>query len=438
MVRKQTLLTAAVPALSLNDSIRHSSQPTGTGYSWYSPASLSLSRRMRVLVLAPHPFYQDRGTPIDVSLLVTALSNRGESVDLVTYHEGQDWSYPNVTLHRIWAPRVLRGIRPGFSLAKVLCDLLLFVKAWRLVHRHKYDVIHAGEEAVFFAMFFNWIYRLPYVYDMDSSLAQQMVEQLPWLRPLAWVLNGIEARAIRRGIAVAPVCSALADVAKAHGASTVVTLHDISQLQDSDFEPDWTLRKRLEIDGILAMYVGNLEKYQGIELMLDSFALARREGTNMDLVIAGGHPASIDYYRRRAAKLGVAGSVHFIGPWPSAELGRLLAGADFLVAPRIRGVNTPMKIFPYLHSGRPVLATKLPTHTQLLDDSVALLAPAEPAGMAQAMIRLAQDEYLRRTLGAAGKRFVQTNHLPIHYKARVNRLYDLVGDLCTRVRYVPT
>ena len=132
---------------------------------------------MKILVLAPHPFYQDRGTPMDVDLLVRALSARGEKVDLVTYHEGEDREYPNVNHHRIRAPRWLRNVRPGFSFRKLICDVYLFFLAWRLVANIRYDVIHAGEEAVFMAMFFKRFYRIPYVYDMDSSIGQQVVEK---------------------------------------------------------------------------------------------------------------------------------------------------------------------------------------------------------------------------------------------------------------------
>jgi len=48
---------------------------------------------MRILFLAPHPFYQDRGTPIAVNLMLQALSERGEEVDVLTYHEGRNVSY---------------------------------------------------------------------------------------------------------------------------------------------------------------------------------------------------------------------------------------------------------------------------------------------------------------------------------------------------------
>ncbi len=388
----------------------------------------------RVLLLAPHPFYQLRGTPIDVELVVRALSERGVAVDIATYHEGTDVDYPRTRIYRIRAPGWLDGVRPGFSWRKLLCDLLLFFRAWWLVARGDYAVVHAGEEAVFMAMFFKLLHGVPYVYDMDSSIAQQLVESRPALRPLSRFFDYAERLAIRGAVAVAPVCHALGDLARQRGGDNVVVLHDISQLTDEDFRSDWSLRERLGTGGPLMLYVGNLERYQGVDLLLESFGLAHVRRPDLELVIAGGAPEDIDAYRRKAEELGVSERTHWLGWWPVGRLGELLGQADILVAPRIKGINTPMKIFPYLHSGKPVLVTRLPTHTQLLDDSVAMLGPAEPEGFAEAILRLAGDAGLRDRLGAAGRRFVLENHLYAHYRQRLDRLYDLVDGALSRHR----
>src|SRR5690606_30082330 len=99
---------------------------------------------MRVLVLGPHPYYIDRGTPIDVDILLRALSERGERVDALVYADGEDRHYENVRLHRIPSIRFLHGARPGPSLEKLLSDVLFFFTALRLVLRNDYDVILAG------------------------------------------------------------------------------------------------------------------------------------------------------------------------------------------------------------------------------------------------------------------------------------------------------
>lgn len=378
---------------------------------------------MRILVLAPHPYYIDRGTPIDLDLLLRALSGEGHEVDAVVYAEGEDRKYSGVRLHRVGGWRALHGTRPGFSVRKLILDVLLFIRAWRLVRRNDYDVVHAGEEAAFLAMFFRRFHGVEFVYDMDSSVAQQMVESYPLLGPLSAVLNRVEAAAIRRSIAVAPVCNALADLARRRGARRVVTLHDISQLEPDAFRDDGDLRRTLGIEGLILMYVGNLEEYQGVDLLLEAMAYVVADGVDLDLVIAGGSDPQIRRYGVRAQELGVDHRTHFIGPWPNAELGELLGQADILTAPRLRGINTPMKIFPYLHSGKPVLVTDLPTHTQILTEELAALAAPDAEEFGRAVVALAKDPHRRAKLGAAGRRFVEAEHTLPAYRRRLQELY---------------
>lgn len=382
---------------------------------------------MKVLMLAPHSFHVDRGTPIAVDLVLRAFSERGAEVDLVTYHVGADRSYPNVTVHRIPPPLGIDYVPPGISTRKLICDVLLLREALRLVRSRDYDIVHAGEEAVFIGLLFKKLYGVPYAYDMDSSIAQQTVEKLWLLRPFGRVLDWFEGRAIRGSIATAPVCNALADLATDRGAPFVETLHDISQLAKEDFEPGADLRGSLGITGPIIMYVGNLEPYQGIDLLLESAALVK-DAHDFAVVIAGGEPKAIASYERKAKALGIDGLTHFIGPWPVSRIGALIAEADILTAPRIRGINTPMKVFPYLHSGKPVLATDLITHNQILDDSVALLAPATPEGYSRGMVQLLRDAGLRKRLGDAGREFVERGHTYAAYRTRFNRLYDHIAE----------
>ena len=188
---------------------------------------------MRILLLAPEPFYQDRGTPIAVNLLLRALSERGEHVDVVTYHEGRDVKIQRVTLHRIVKLSFIRNIRPGFSWKKVVCDFFMLLKSARLVRKNHYDLIFAVEESVFLALAWKWIFKIPYVYDMDSSLAQQLIERYPVLRPFTFLFRFCESVAVRNAIGVAPVCEALTAIILTYKPKKVVVLQDISVLTDS-------------------------------------------------------------------------------------------------------------------------------------------------------------------------------------------------------------
>ena len=81
--------------------------------------------------------------------------------------------------------------------------------------------------------------------------------------------------------------------------------------------------------------------------------------------------------------------------------------AHTLVSPRSQGENTPLKIYSYMNSGRPVVATKKKTHTQVLDDSLAFLADPDPEKFSEAMYEALFDSRLSKQKAAAAQRVVE-------------------------------
>lgn len=378
---------------------------------------------MKILLLAPQPFYTERGTPIVVDLLLKTFSRRGDQVDVLTYPFGKDVEYPGVKIYRIPKVPLIRGVTPGFSWRKVLYDFLMFLTVLPFVLRKRYQVVHAVEEAVFIAMILKAVFGIQYIYDMDSSLVQQMVDRYPRLfTPFCSILTYFEGLAIRNALAVVPVCEALSDDIQKFRPNKVMILHDVSLLTPPNGPPEENLREKLNIEGALMMYVGNLEPYQGIDLLLESFALALQRAARATLVIIGGSAGDIARYQKKAADLGIAARVHFLGPKPVERLADYLAQADILVSPRIRGNNTPMKVYSYLDSGKPLLATDLPTHTQVLNSQVAVLAQPRPSDFSRGVLKLVEDKELRQRIGLAGKKLVAERHT---YKAFCDSLFAL-------------
>jgi glycosyltransferase involved in cell wall biosynthesis len=98
------------------------------------------------------------------------------------------------------------------------------------------------------------------------------------------------------------------------------------------------------------------------------------------------------------------------GQRPAEEIPAYLDAATILVSPRSTGTNTPLKIYQYLRSGRPIVATDLRTHTQVLSDDIALLAAATPAGFAAAMLRAFADPTRAAAIGAAARYVAETKY----------------------------
>jgi glycosyltransferase involved in cell wall biosynthesis len=184
------------------------------------------------------------------------------------------------------------------------------------------------------------------------------------------------------------------------------------------------MKTELGINGLLLMYVGNLEAYQGIDLLLESFALVAGKTDQADLVIIGGQVSDIQKYQRKSFHLGIHRKVHFLGPKPVEYLADYLSEADILVSPRIRGNNTPMKLYSYLHSAKPVLATNLPTHTQVIDSRVALLVDPDIEAFSKAMLRLMEEKNLRVQLGVAGRKLIEEKFTYSAFREKLNGLFD--------------
>ena len=388
---------------------------------------------MKILVLAPHPFFQARGTPLAVKTVLEFLSARGHQVDVLTFHEGEDVNIPNCRIHRIVRPLWIRNIRPGFSTKKVICDVFMFVKCLRMMRSVQYDLIHAVEEGAFIAAAMQRLSGIPYVYDMDSSLAEQLVDAYPGLQFAFSTLRRCEALAVRQSLGVLTVCAALEDVAHGHAPGKPVgrvedttLLAPLGPHSGNGQGVDPLLSLGVGPEAPLAMYVGNLEHYQGIGLLLDGFQYTLARVPEAQLVIVGGLQQDIQHYRMRAERLGIVDQVHFLGPRPISSLDGLLRRADVLVSPRLKGLNTPMKIYSYLDSGTAVLATRLRTHTQVLDDRTAYLVAPEPEALGDGLAHLLRDPGLRSRLATEAKAYVQQEFTPEAAHRKLTSFYTMI------------
>jgi glycosyltransferase involved in cell wall biosynthesis len=383
---------------------------------------------VRILVIAPHPFFEERGTPIAVRAVLESLSKLGHEVHVLTYHVGEDVRLPNCHVHRIRRIPGVESVPPGLSFKKLVCDAVLSAKCRRLVNQYDFDLIHAMEEAAFLAMIVKKLRGTPYVYDMDSALAPQAVEKWPPLKVLHPLMIRLERLAIRDSFAVLAVCRLLEERALEVAPGTLVArLEDMSTLPPTTPQTE-DLREELGFSGPIVLYVGNLEAYQGIDLLLDGFGKVVDKLPDVHLVVIGGRSDHIRLYEKRARQLGIGERTHFVGPKPHALLKGYLVQADVLASPRASGINTPMKIYSYLDSGRPVLATRLPTHTQVLDDDIAFLAEPTAEGFGESLLSAFSDQARRSKMAADARDRVRDEYSREAFHRRLSRFYALLEE----------
>ena len=385
---------------------------------------------MHILMIAPEPFFEPRGTPFSEFHRIRALTSLGHTVDLVTYPFGSDVAMPGLRIVRSLRPPFVSRVRIGPSWAKVPLDALLSLTALRLALTRKYDAIHSHEEGGALGIVLAALLRKPHLYDMHSRRPQQISNfgygKATWLASLfGWV----ERLMIKRSRVVIVICEDLDDTVKALKLPVPTVL--IENAAGSGAAPSagtgLAVRQSLGLPASapVILYTGTFEAYQGLDLLFDAMKIVVTSHPDARLVMVGGEPAQVDAARRSVERRGLGPAVIFTGQRPAEDVPAYLDAATALVSPRASGTNTPLKIYQYLRSGRPIVATRLRTHTQVLSDDVAILTPATADGLAAGLARAITDP----GAGAIGQRardLANTKYSDEAFVDKTRRAYEVL------------
>ncbi len=364
---------------------------------------------MRILMISPQPFFEPRGAPFCVFQHIKALVALGYEVDLVTYHVGKDIRLPGLRIYRAPTLPFIRSVKPGPSRAKVLLDLLLFLTAlWRLSIR-RYRYLHTHEEGAFMGILLAGLFHCKHLYYMHCDLPQLIAGSGFTRNPLLLRIAEFAQRLmVRQANAVITFYPELAVTAR-HLAPDKAIHMILPPAVDEDLPPASEeevahLRRHWQLaNGPVLLYTGTLENYQGLDLLLYSVKIVCQKFPNAHYVIVGGNPEQVEVLQSLAQELGVADHVRLVGQRPLEEMPAYMAMADVLLSPRSKGTHTPLKLYTYLRSGKPILATSILSHTQILTPDVALLVPPTPDGLAEGALTLLQDRARMQKLGTCAQ-----------------------------------
>ena len=386
----------------------------------------------RVLIVAPQPLFRFTGTPINVMMMCRALGEQGFEVHVATLPGGDDVVSPGLVLHRV--PRLpgIKRIPIGFSLGKLAYDGLLAVSVLRLLRRGRYDVVHAIEEAAFYAVPLARLFRLPALIDLDSDLVLQLREHGSWLaRALAAPAGRLRRIALRQSTAALTVTGYISELVRSESPRTAV-------FEVTDVPIDGATRLphparmaeyRTELglaDRRLVVYTGNCDRRQGLDELVRALPEVLRRHPDAALLVVGGEPAEIEPLQKQADRLGVSAAVRLIGQRPPATMPEYMGMAEVLVSPRREPYTTPLKIFSYMASGRPIVATDLPTHSVVLDRDCAILVPPTAAGLAEGIGRALDDPERAARLGRQAARVVEESYSYERFRSRLLAAYQAI------------
>ena len=139
------------------------------------------------------------------------------------------------------------------------------------------------------------------------------------------------------------------------------------------------LRKELGLpqEGTIAMYTGHLYEWKGTDILLECARTLTGE-PSLHIVIVGGTKEDVQSARTRMKDLK---NIMFLGHQHKTLIPKYTAAADVLLLPNTAVTEeslrytSPLKLFEYIASGVPIVASDLPSIREVLSERSAFLVP---------------------------------------------------------------
>jgi glycosyltransferase involved in cell wall biosynthesis len=198
-------------------------------------------------------------------------------------------------------------------------------------------------------------------------------------------------------------------------------------VQQDDVEE---LKNKLALDGRLPIvYTGTYERYQGLTMALESVEIVAKHYPRVLFMFVGAKNQQAQEWTEIAREMALQDHVLFLDVVPPAECMVYLAYAAVLISPRLDGTTTPLKIYSYLHANRPVVATNITAHTQVLSPETAVLVEPNKDAFAEGILRVLRDSELAECIAKNAHEFAQEKFSHQDYISKVNQIYQSLSSV---------
>ena len=173
------------------------------------------------------------------------------------------------------------------------------------------------------------------------------------------------------------------------------------------------------------LFVGSLEPYKGLPVLLDALALLKQRlpGITLNIVGVASLETNVDL-KQLCDRLGIGSNLKFHGFQPAEELARLHLQSQVFVLPS-QNENSPNTLAEAMVSGMPVVATKVGGVPSLVEDGqTGLLVPwGDPQALAERIEWLLGHPEERQRLGENARRIARLRHDPQSVAAETIKAY---------------
>jgi len=371
---------------------------------------------VKILMIAPTPFFADRGCHVRILEETKALIKRGDEVIICTYHIGRN--IDNINIKRI--PNILwyNKLEAGPSYHMLYLDALLLFRSLQITMKEKPDIIHAHlHEGALIGKFCSKLGNIPLVFDVQGSLSGEMAAHgfMKCDSLLYKIIFRLETIINNMADAIITSSTNMAEILKNRfevGEDKVFVIPD--GVDTETFHPNYdtqNLRKKMKIDDgkKVVVFLGILNEYQGIDLLIESIPHVIKEVHNAHFLIMG-FP-NVDIYQKMATELGVLNNITFTGRIDYSEAPLYLNLGDIAVSPK----NTSSgegngKIYNYMACGLPTVVFDFPTNQEILRDTGIYVQEIDPEFFAKAIVKLLMDDNKKSELNFKARETAINNY----------------------------
>ncbi|HWN82741.1 MAG TPA: glycosyltransferase family 4 protein [Candidatus Udaeobacter sp.] len=343
-------------------------------------------------MIAPTPFFADRGCHVRILEEGRILTRRGHQVLVATYHHGRDMD----GVRTVRTPRIpwYQELAPGPSPHKLYVDCLLIATSLRAAARFRPHVIHAHlHEGVFVGQFVRRATGAPLVADFQGSLAGEIADHTRGgvlkriarsvFTPIEHWLTQVPDRIVSSSSRFA---ESLADHRPRGGIALLADAVDTER-----FRPGLgseALRRQLGIpEGRqVVVFLGVLTPYQGIDHLLEAVpqVLAARRETHFLIM---GYP-NVEAYAARARELGIADHVTFTGRVDYDRAQEFLRLGEVAVSGKLSSTEANGKLYNYMACGLATVVFDTPVNREILGEIGVYARLGDAAALAARIVDL--------------------------------------------------
>lgn len=319
------------------------------------------------------------------------------------------------TITQVRVPDTVRFGRLGFHLQSLLCAIQFYRHLKKYRPDYVYTRDHVGVLAAKFA-------RIPVAWELHTN-------KTSWLARLAF----------RSAERVVTISGGLRDhgrelgvpAEKIHVAPDAVALQRFENLPTRDVvRSELGLPPTVPIVGYVGKY-RTMAEDKGVDALIEAFREVKAQIPDARLLLVGIGAAERPEVEKALEMARVAPeSVSIVGHVPHARIPAYLRAASVLVMAYPAKLHytrymSPIKLFEYMASGTPIVSTDLPSVREIVDESMAVLVPADGAlSLARGILELLRDKDLSERIAKKARQEVEK----YTYQSRAQGILDFLSD----------